>query len=187
MAEGHPACEQSCELNGQLSHSEAHPLPSHGFPEPFLQQKSNRAALRVACPSGLSPLIRVWTSQVPRFSLPLSLWVEQQNMQEWREQWLQWEGATSNSGSSTMNHMKVLQPLGSRSSCKNENNKDLPHQDVVGIKYKCEQNTVLHSSVGTYGLAESQNTLNTSEHLGGNVAYQLWHPTDILVLPVPNI
>lgn len=57
----------------------------------------------------------------------------------------------------------------------------------MGIKYKSEQNTVLHSSVGTYGLAESQNTLNTSEHLGGSVAYQLWHPTDILVLPVPNI
>lgn len=50
MAEGHPACEQSCELNGQLSHSEAHPLPSHGFPEPFLQQKSNKGCSE----SGLS-------------------------------------------------------------------------------------------------------------------------------------
>lgn len=154
MVQSHPACEQSCELNGHPSHSETRPLSCPmAFQNHFCSDRATGAALGVACPSGHTLLIRVWASQVPRFSLFLSLWAEQQNMQEWRQQWLQWKWATSNPGSSTMNHMKVLQLLGSWSSfCKNEKNKDLLHQVVVGIKYKYEQKHCAQCLVHTWGL-----------------------------------
>ena len=109
MAQGQPACEQSCELNGHQFHSEAHPVPCPmAFQSHSCSGRATGTAPGVACPCDHTLLMRVWASQVSQFSLLPSLWAEQQNMQEWREQWPQWEGATTNPGSSTMNHIKVL-------------------------------------------------------------------------------
>ena len=129
MAQGHLAYEgQSCELNGHQSHSKAHPLPCPvTFQSLSAGGRTTGAAQGVACPSGHTPLISVWASPRPGSLCSFLFGPSSKALQEWRERRPWREGATPNPASSTMNHVKVLQLLGSQPSfCTNENNKDLP-------------------------------------------------------------